>query len=1409
MEQPELHNDSPTVPDNLPEDPSISYNPYRTEVHTSDLENAARIPSSKFDMETAEIKPGDKKPRVEPAKPPKENYRYITRIGHGGHGDVWEAVQENMHRIVAVKMLREEIFAESRKDETTSKRMEIAFRREAITTGSLDHPNIAPVHEYGIDSEGRPMLAMKRVRGTPWDKMLYDDFILPMEEFLARHLPILMAMGQATAFAHSRGIVHRDLKPSQVMVGGYGEVLLMDWGLAVTYDLDLARQEIPHLVEEDFAPGISDALNPAGTVAFMAPEQTLKTSKHIGPWTDVYLLGGTLYYMLAGVPPHFAPDTKATFLRARTGIVEPPQNRAKNNRHIPEELSEICLKAMAAEPEERFDSADEFVNAVRDYIGGAGRRRESIAICDEVSERLDTKNSTYGDFASTHEMLTRALTLWPGNDRANSQRDLALTDHARLAMANGDLVLAKVQAQLLPNSPHRQSLVQEIDRLEQASTARERQRRTAKTFMYAFFILLIVSVAGWWNYRIQSQAELTSLRLESEEQRHEVEKKQYLADHLTALNSLYSDERALADQLLQRLPVPRELEHSLRDTAIEIPEAEARGLLGRVAILRERRKALAAETEVPLDAEPYGLALGHANFAFHSASNQIEFLSAYDLYRNAGTQRPDLPEAVRGMGIAAFRAGFPSTATLHLHDATELEAKLAGTKSESYADALVLEAQALRDLSSSSPDVLQLYERSFEILEPYWATVSLKLAEQYLELGKLDRAEELTSGTLQWIDRQTLDPENSEVDYETLRTSIIAEITRAAILIQRGDAAGAVELLLALKHRAETELPGDKPIQWMVVSHLALAYEYAGRPRDARPEYLKTHELLIELYGPEDFRVISSISNMASNLRSLGDLEESERLHSESMELAKKVLGADHPETIRQMNNFGGVLYELGRVDEAKDLFQRVLKSRVNTFGPNSPYTADAYNNLGGIYYVTGDLARALEYFEESYKRRAIISGADHPDTIRIQNNLAMLYLRKGDNNKALTTMEAIHGQNLKLHGPDAYQTGRSHSSLGSVLTEVGRYDEAIEHFLSALAIMTESSGANSPRTLAVRLNLASIYRLQGRQRDALEELKILLKAHQATYAEPHSSTGEVENQIALVYQALEQSEKAMEHFEEARRIYESVYGLNHPDVARMKMNIGGMLLNFERLEEAETYTREAAEVLEATLGPLNSATSQSLLNLAAILSKRERFEEAEEYVRQVLAMREENLAPDNPDLAKAYHTLGTVLHEKEDHRGSEEALLKALEIWQLSLPAEHLSILRTRVDLGQNYIRSDRIAQGLGEFADVREIAAANATPGSATERYLPYLDAQIANALVVIGRSKDSLKFLSSSFQGRARLEGLEERKGLTDLEGRYASTSGLGGPEEAAAAMEETEVDDEMLLEILRGNPEIESE
>jgi len=439
-------------------------------------------------------------PRSEPALSP---YRLRTMIGRGGFGEVWETVQSSLERLVAVKKLRKDTLRDPKT--TASRRQELfaMFRQEAITTANLDHPNIVPVHDLGLDDDGAPILAMKMVRGRPWHEIIIEDYPrLSVAEFLARHLPILVEVTQAVAFAHSRGVVHRDLKPQQVMVGEFGEVVLMDWGLAVVFDPESLMQ-VPSSRLQRELPTPTNATNPAGTVAFMAPEQTEASAINVGPWTDVYLLGGILYCLLTGEVPHSGQDARAVFSKAQKGFVPSPHMVAPE-RHIPTELAELAMKALSPKVEDRIPSARRMLEGLKEFLSGSSKRRESEEIAESVEETLERGEKRYDLYSECLVLLTRAEGLWAENPALESLRERVYEDYARLALRNRDLSLARLLVDSQQDSGERRRLSAEVSIAEFNARHRVRQRNVA-LLLAGVLLLGIVMVTVYYNRALQGE----------------------------------------------------------------------------------------------------------------------------------------------------------------------------------------------------------------------------------------------------------------------------------------------------------------------------------------------------------------------------------------------------------------------------------------------------------------------------------------------------------------------------------------------------------------------------------------------------------------------------------------------------------------------------------------------------------------------------------------------------------------------------------------------------------------------------------------------------------------------------------------------------------------------------------------
>jgi tetratricopeptide (TPR) repeat protein len=277
-------------------------------------------------------------------------YRVVRPHAHGGLGLVSVARDAELGREVALK----EIQARYAGDATLRGR----FVREAEITGGLEHPGVVPVYGLGRYADGRPYYAMRFVRGETLQEAARKLHAGEAGSTLRGLLSRFVAVCNAVAYAHSRGVIHRDLKPANVMLGAYGETLVVDWGLAKVVGrpaLDgTAGDEVT--LRPASGAGAETVVGAAlGTPAFMSPEQAGGGGvAQLGPATDVYSLGATLYAVLTDRPPVQGRDTPEVLENVRRGNWPPP---AAVQPAVPKALDAVCRKAMALKPADRYGSA--------------------------------------------------------------------------------------------------------------------------------------------------------------------------------------------------------------------------------------------------------------------------------------------------------------------------------------------------------------------------------------------------------------------------------------------------------------------------------------------------------------------------------------------------------------------------------------------------------------------------------------------------------------------------------------------------------------------------------------------------------------------------------------------------------------------------------------------------------------------------------------------------------------------------------------------------------------------------------------------------------------------------------------------------------------------------------------------
>jgi len=330
-------------------------------------------------------------------------------LGEGGMGVVRIAEQRSLGRKVALKTLKAGV-----NDDAAIEKV----LHEAIITGHVEHPSVVPIHDIVVDAQGRPAIVLKRIEGQPWEALMFDARAVERRfgatDLLEWNLQTLAQVANAIAFAHTRGIVHRDLKPENVMVGEFGEIYVVDWGLAVAVDPEVDPR-LPRLLE----------IEPmAGTPCYMAPEMLGGVGATISRATDVYLLGAILYEVVYGMPPHRG----STFEEIVQSIV---QSDPPFVGEAPMELVAIMRRALDADPHARFENAVQLRHALLAFLKHQGSRRlaeeaslrrvriESTIEAHEQGEKIDdaTLQATYVEARFGYQQALRA---WPENTGASA-----------------------------------------------------------------------------------------------------------------------------------------------------------------------------------------------------------------------------------------------------------------------------------------------------------------------------------------------------------------------------------------------------------------------------------------------------------------------------------------------------------------------------------------------------------------------------------------------------------------------------------------------------------------------------------------------------------------------------------------------------------------------------------------------------------------------------------------------------------------------------------------------------------------------------------------------------------------------------------------------------------------------------
>jgi eukaryotic-like serine/threonine-protein kinase len=313
--------------------------------------------------------------------PTPEHLCVASELGRGSMGHVHYASDRNLLRQVALKRLDKEY--------TSNPAYREAFIAEAQITGQLEHPNIVPVHELAVDEHGVPFFTMKLVQGMSFAAWLADPtHRVGSTERLERGLDVLLKVSDAVAYAHHRGVIHRDLKPDNIMVADFGQVYLMDWGVALVPNQQPESSGARAPAEENSGP--------VGTPAYMSPEQARGNTAEMDERTDVFGLGAMLYELVTGRLPYGDPaPARVIMLRAHMGAVVPLDEAAPGGG-VPRRLHAIIERAIDPDPAKRYPSVIALQRELRAFVrGGFYLPRKGFAMGDIIMREGDVGDAAY------------------------------------------------------------------------------------------------------------------------------------------------------------------------------------------------------------------------------------------------------------------------------------------------------------------------------------------------------------------------------------------------------------------------------------------------------------------------------------------------------------------------------------------------------------------------------------------------------------------------------------------------------------------------------------------------------------------------------------------------------------------------------------------------------------------------------------------------------------------------------------------------------------------------------------------------------------------------------------------------------------------------------------------------------
>ncbi len=910
-----------------------------------------------------------------------ERYHFLALLGRGGGGMVFKVWDRRLRRRLALKFVHARSTAPNRSDSPGfDARALRRFVNEARVASQLAHPGIVPVHDVGADSEGRAYYTMKLVEGVSLLEAFARHRAGDREWTLARLVEALARVCDTMAYAHARGVLHRDLKSANVMIGPYGEVYVVDWGLARVLEtapepVDAASDPWSQWLGElapgagassDTPPGHSADGDVLGTPGYMAPEQARGELSAVGPRTDVYAVGAMLYELLAGRAP-YSEELKGTppsdwLERIRTSAPTPLERAAP--KAYPE-LAAICEKAMEHDSARRYESMRELAAELRAFLDGRVVQAHDIGAWAHVAKWVRRNRALAGALAAL------VVALIAGGSIVGAKNIELSNAEATILGRNRELEERTREAQLAAQTAEERRAEAEREReatraaLERVEDSESRTQQVVE-FQHGMFRGLELARFG----RAMDQALMTNLRGLDATVRPSDERLQLVEDALGLSNDADVARTVLEQQMFE--PV---LQRTFAEFTSQ-PELAARLQLRLARVwnelnlysIAERAARAALATRLDIHGAEHD-EVAYAQSILGAVLTELERNEeASDMLEQALEQF----ERTRGVDDTDLAVARGSLSNLRLRQRRYREAEelalaalqsLERARGPDHIDTTAVAANyafALRvqgRLSEAEPvnrRVLERRERHLGESDPKTLQALNNLGILLKDMGRLNEAVDVYRRALEGWSRTV-----GEHDPRTVMT----RNNLASALHDLRQLDEALELYNKSLESAKRMGANGMSLALRLLGNIGLLHKHAGRLEQAEERYREVIKLATEAFGPTDQRALSSRHNLAMLHAARKQYDDAIALMEELLAQLEDMGAGETREATDSRSALAGILSDAGRVDESVAMYERVIEWRSATLGERNLATCLAAARLAQVLTQKEDFARAVELF--------------------------------------------------------------------------------------------------------------------------------------------------------------------------------------------------------------------------------------------------------------------------------------------------------------------------------------------------------------------------------------------------------------------------------------------------------------